>query len=170
MKKLTLMRHAKSSWADSDIPDIERTLGERGRRAADLLGKWLASEGHEPDQVIVSSAARCQETWELVSAGLSNQPDVSTEAGLYMASPEEILNIIRAKATGDNVLVIAHMPGIGSLARALRVDPAPAHAPRQIPYGWHNSAGGSGRLDYDRFRHHASGHVRDTSRSRVTYC
>ena len=128
MKKLILMRHAKSSWADTDIPDIERTLGERGRKAADLLGKWLASEGHEPDQVIVSSAKRCQETWELVSARLSIRPDVSTEAGLYMASPEEILNIIRAKATGDNVLVIAHMPGIGSLARALRVDPAPAHA------------------------------------------
>ncbi len=44
-----------------------------------------------------------------------------------MASPEEILDIIRKTAAGDNVMVIAHMPGIGSLARALRVDPAPAH-------------------------------------------
>ncbi len=127
MKKLTLMRHAKSSWADSDIPDIDRTLGERGRKAAGLLGKWLESSGNAPDQVIVSSATRCQETWELVSEGLSNNPTVVTEAGLYMASPEAILDIIRNVATGDNVLVIAHMPGIGSLARALRVDPAPAH-------------------------------------------
>ena len=128
MKKLTLMRHAKSSLSDSDIPDAERTLGERGRAAADLLGKWLASEGRAPDQVIVSSAARCQETWELVSAGLSTQPSVITEASLYMATPDQILDIIRSQATGENVLVIAHMPGIGSLARALRVDPAPAHA------------------------------------------
>lgn len=128
MKKLTLMRHAKSSWADSDIPDAERTLGERGRVAADLLGKWLSSEGRAPDQVIVSSAARCQETWELVSAGLSTLPSVITEASLYMATPDQILDIIRTQATGENVLVIAHMPGIGSLARALRVDPAPAHA------------------------------------------
>ena len=127
MKKLTLMRHAKSSWADSDIPDVDRTLGERGRKAADLLGKWLETSGHAPDQVIVSSAARCQETWELVSASLSKMPTVITEAALYMASPDEILDIIRKTATGDNVMVIAHMPGIGSLARALRVDPAPAH-------------------------------------------
>ena len=128
MKKLTLMRHAKSSWADSDIPDVDRTLGERGRKAAGLLGKWLESAGHVPDQVIVSSAARCQETWDLVSAGLTNTPTVVIESGLYTASPEEILEIIRKTATGDNVLVIAHMPGIGSLARALRVDPAPAHS------------------------------------------
>lgn len=128
MKKLTLMRHAKSSWSDSDIPDVERTLGERGRAAADLLGKWLATEGREPDQVIVSSAKRCQETWERVSTSLSNKPNVSTEASLYTASSDEILDIIRTKATGENVLVIAHMPGIGSLARSLRVDPAPAHA------------------------------------------
>lgn len=128
MKKLTLMRHAKSSWADSDIPDVERTLGERGRAAAELLGKWLASEGREPDQVIVSGATRCQETWELVSAGLSTQPPVTTEASLYMATPDQILEIVRKQATGENVLVIAHMPGIGSLARELRVDPAPAHA------------------------------------------
>lgn len=127
MKKLTLMRHAKSSWADSDIPDAERTLGERGRKAADLLGKWLETSGHAPDQVIVSSAKRCQETWELVSAALSNTPSMTTEAALYMASPDEILDIIRKTATSDNVLVIAHMPGIGSLARTLRVDPAPAH-------------------------------------------
>jgi phosphohistidine phosphatase len=128
MKKLTLMRHAKSSWADSDIPDEARTLGERGRAAADLLGKWLAAEGREPDQVIVSSATRCQETWELVSAGMSTQPSVTTEASLYMATPDQIVDIIRTNATGENVLVIGHMPGIGNVARDLRVDPAPAHA------------------------------------------
>ncbi|MEO1918997.1 MAG: histidine phosphatase family protein [Paracoccaceae bacterium] len=128
MKTLTLMRHAKSSWSDSDIPDIERTLGERGRKAADLLGKWLDAEGREPDQVIVSSAARCQETWKLVSAGLAGNPEVITDAKLYMASPDEMLDIIRTSATGGSVLVIAHMPGIGSLARDLRVDPAPAHS------------------------------------------
>ena len=128
MKKLILMRHAKSSWSDSDIPDIDRTLGERGRKAANLLGKWLSESGHSPDQVIVSSAARCQETWELVSEGLATSPEVLTEPDLYLASPEQIRDILRTKATGKNVLVIAHMPGIGSLARALRVDPAPAHA------------------------------------------
>lgn len=128
MKKLILMRHAKSSWSDSDVPDADRTLGERGRKAADLLGKWLSENDHTPDQVFVSSAARCQETWELVSEGLATSPEVLTDPDLYLSSPEQIRDILRAKATGENVLVIAHMPGIGSLARALRVDPAPAHA------------------------------------------
>jgi len=127
MKRLILMRHAKSSWSDSEVPDIERTLGERGRKAAGLLGKWLSDQNLSPDEVIVSSANRCQETWELVSAGLTNAPEVTTAPDLYMATPEKILDVIHEHAKGDTVLVIAHMPGIGSLARELRVDPAPAH-------------------------------------------
>ena len=122
-----LMRHAKSSWDARDATDIERTLGERGRIAAAQLGGWIEAEGLVPDQVIVSNATRCQETWEIVSSKLSRQPDVITEPGLYMAGVDGMLDIIRDKANGENVLVIGHQPAIGSLARALRVDPAPHH-------------------------------------------
>lgn len=128
MKRLILMRHAKSSWSEGDLSDIDRPLGERGRKGADELGVWLAAQGYAPDLVIVSSATRCAETWARVAAGLSGTPEVTTERALYMAPSEEIRNVIRANAKGDTVLVIAHNPGIGAMARDMRVDPAPHHA------------------------------------------
>lgn len=128
MKKLILMRHAKSSWSESDITDIERTLGERGRKGADVIGQWLAGENLKLDQAIISTATRCQETWARVSSSLTAQPDVLNEAALYMAGTDGILDIIRNNAKGDTVLIVGHQPGIGALARELRIDPAPHHA------------------------------------------
>lgn len=128
MKKLILMRHAKSSWADSDVTDIDRDLGERGRKAADDLGKWFERDSVTLDQVIISSAKRCQETWDLIANSLSKKPDTLTDPRLYMTTVEDSLDIIKEKASGDSVMLIGHQPTIGLLARALRVDPAPAHS------------------------------------------
>ncbi len=127
MKKLILMRHAKSSWADSDVTDIDRDLGERGRKAADDLGKWFEADAITPDQVILSSAKRCQETWELIAKSLTKSPKITTDAKLYMTTVEDTLDIIKAQASGDSVMILGHQPTIGLLARALRVDPAPSH-------------------------------------------
>lgn len=122
------MRHAKSSWAESDATDIERTLGERGKVAAAQLGDWIERDGLIPDQVIVSNAARCCETWTIISSKLSRQPTLVTDPELYMAGLDGMLDIVRNQAKGDRVLVIGHQPAIGALARALRIDPAPHHA------------------------------------------
>lgn len=127
MKRLILMRHAKSSWADSDVTDIDRDLGERGRKASDDLGKWFEQDSITPDQVIISSAKRCKETWDLIAKSLSKIPDIVTEPKLYMTTIEGTLDIIKAHASGDSVMLIGHQPTIGQLARALRVDPAPSH-------------------------------------------
>ncbi len=128
MKKLILMRHAKSSWSEEDIQDISRTLNERGRKGAALLGAWMEKENLTPDMVLTSAATRCKETWDGVSDHLSQTPEVVVERDLYMAGPEEILATIRARAKGDTVLVLAHQPGIGMLAREMRIDPPPHYA------------------------------------------
>ncbi len=136
MKKLILMRHAKSSWSEADIQDISRTLNPRGKASATLLGQWMEREGRTPDMVITSAATRCQQTWAGVSAELSRQPDVMVSRALYMAGPDEILDVIRNTASGDSVMILAHQPGIGLLAREMRVDPPPAHAAfRKYPTG-----------------------------------
>jgi len=127
MKKLILMRHAKSSWSEEDIQDISRGLNDVGHEAAKLLGQWMEANDQTPDMVITSAAARCQETWSDMSAHLSSQPEVLVSCDLYMAGPEEILDVIRVSAKGDSVLVLTHQPGIGSLTRSMRVDPPPAH-------------------------------------------
>lgn len=128
MKRLILMRHAKSSWSDSDLSDIDRPLGERGRKGADDLGVWMAAQGYAPDLVIVSSATRCAETWDRVAAALPIKTEIKTERALYNAPAGDIRDIVRASGQGDTVLVVAHNPGIGAMARDIRVDPAPHHA------------------------------------------
>jgi phosphohistidine phosphatase len=126
MKRLILVRHAKSSWSNSDISDKDRPLNDRGRDAATKVGAWLAAEGLQPDQVISSSAKRCRETWDGISPALADVADVQFEDFLYLASEQEMLSVLTT-ASGDCVLMLGHMPGLGDFARELRRDPPPMH-------------------------------------------
>ncbi len=135
MKRLILIRHAKSSWSSGAADDQSRPLNERGRAAAVKVGNWLKDGGYVPDQVISSNATRCAQTWEGMAPVLEANPDVSFEAALYLAGPQAMLAALHA-ATGNTVLMLGHMPGIGEFARDLRRDPPPAHeAFRKYPTG-----------------------------------
>ena len=57
MRRLILMRHAKSSWADPGQRDLDRPLNKRGRRGAGLIGGWLKRKGYRPEQALVSTRA-----------------------------------------------------------------------------------------------------------------
>jgi phosphohistidine phosphatase len=127
MKRLILVRHAKSSWSNANMQDKERPLNDRGREAAPKIGKWLAGKGYQPDQVIASAATRCQETWAALADQLQPVSDVRFEDYLYLATPDEMLDVLKT-ATGEVVLLVGHMPGIGDLARELRRDPPPLHS------------------------------------------
>ncbi len=126
MKRLILVRHAKSSWANSDLPDKDRPLNERGRGAAGKIGRWLSRKGYQPQQVISSDALRCRETWEIAAGELAPVADVRFERLLYLASADEIFDVLRT-ANADDVLLLGHMPGIGDFVRRLRRDPPPFH-------------------------------------------
>ena len=62
MKKLLIMRHAKSCWKDSDLSDHERPLKKRGKNDAKKMGKLLKSKKIIPDVIICSTAERAKET------------------------------------------------------------------------------------------------------------
>jgi hypothetical protein len=64
MRRLYLLRHAKSSWEDVGLADHDRPLAPRGRRAAKAIGRHLRDSGIEPELVLCSSARRAQETLE----------------------------------------------------------------------------------------------------------
>ncbi|MER2509961.1 histidine phosphatase family protein [Amaricoccus sp.] len=131
MKRLILMRHAKSSWADAGQADIDRPLNGRGRRNAAAIGGWLRDQGYRPDEALVSSATRTRETWFEIAAVLGQGP-ARFLPELYEADPERMLGVLR-EAHGAGVLMIGHQPGIGSLARRLLADvpddPEFAHYP-----------------------------------------
>ncbi len=125
--QLILMRHAKSDWDTPAGGDFERTLNKRGRRSATAIGKWLATNGYNPETVLCSAATRTQETWHLVSAELGGEPTVNVQHALYLASPDQMFQEICQLSTENPVLMIAHNPGSAILANAL-ADGAPAHS------------------------------------------
>jgi phosphohistidine phosphatase len=117
MPRLFLLRHAKSSWDDPSIPDHDRPLNKRGRRAAERMGEHLRAEGPGPDLVLCSSSRRTRETLERLGLGAV---DVSIEDGLYGASKSQLLERIRTLDEGvGSALVIGHNPGLWDLATAL---------------------------------------------------
>ncbi|MEZ4485136.1 MAG: histidine phosphatase family protein [Syntrophotaleaceae bacterium] len=71
MKRLTLLRHAKSSWHDPDLNDFARPLNKRGLHDAPLMGQRLANRNFQPDWVLASPAVRTRQTIETVSGTLT---------------------------------------------------------------------------------------------------
>ncbi|MCA8879534.1 MAG: histidine phosphatase family protein [Rhodobacteraceae bacterium] len=114
-RRLILLRHAKSSWSDTSMPDHDRVLNGRGRRAATAVGRWLAEKGYRPDQVLCSPAVRTRETWQRISDELPDAPQATLIPGLYLGEPVDLFDAL-TKATGRCVALLAHNPGIGDFA------------------------------------------------------
>ncbi|THF92955.1 MAG: histidine phosphatase family protein [Sulfitobacter sp. SK025] len=116
MKRLILMRHAKSDWSSAGTSDHDRVLNERGRQNAVSLGHWLAQRSLIPDAALCSTATRARQTLDLLD--LPPYTSVTFHRNLYLASAETLLTALRA-AKGDTILIVAHNPGIGVLASAI---------------------------------------------------
>lgn len=123
MKRLILMRHAKSDWSSGAASDHDRPLNARGIASAVALGKWLRAQDILPDQVLCSSAERTGETY--LKLGLPADTPTTFTRDLYLATHNEMLTAIR-QATGDVVLMLGHNPGI-SITAAQLISTPPEH-------------------------------------------
>ncbi|MEM9843683.1 MAG: histidine phosphatase family protein [Pseudomonadota bacterium] len=121
MRRLILMRHAKSSWDSPTLSDHERPLNARGTQSARALGDWLRTNDFLPDEALVSDATRTQETM----AGLNLTLAPKFLSALYHAGPDVMFETLKS-ATGQVVLIIGHNPGIAEFASAL-VTKTPDH-------------------------------------------
>jgi phosphohistidine phosphatase len=125
MKRLYLLRHAKSSWKDTSLPDHDRPLAGRGRRAAKAIARHMREHGVEPALVLCSTARRARETLDRIEWALGS-PTVRVEPDLYAASAPALLERLRrVPDTVGSVLLIGHNPGLQELALEL-ARPAPA--------------------------------------------
>ncbi len=156
MRRLILMRHAKSSWADPSQRDLDRPLSKRGRRNAALIGAWLKRKGYRPEQALVSTARRAQETWAGV-VGAAGAAPTSYLPEIYRAGPEALLAVLQAAPDVATVLILGHQPGIGSFAGRLLAAPPADPDFAKFPTGatavidldiaaWPEAAWESGRL------------------------
>ncbi len=121
MRRLILMRHAKSSWDNLQLADHDRPLNKRGRASAKAMGDWLRRRNYLPDMVLCSSAERTGETF--LRLGLD--APVTYLQALYHAGPETMLKHLQT-ANGNVVLMVGHNPGIASFATML-LNELPTH-------------------------------------------
>jgi phosphohistidine phosphatase len=160
-KSLTLLRHAKSSWADPGMDDFDRPLNDRGREAARAVGREMRRLGLAFDAIVCSPAARARETLERVEQAYGGPLAARHDPRVYLAPVATLLELVRAapEAAG-RLLLVGHNPGLELLAasltegddseeRAAMAGKYPTGALAEIDFEvdhWRDVAPGTGRL------------------------
>jgi phosphohistidine phosphatase len=120
MRRLLLLRHAKSDRARPGASDHDRVLSPRGREDAPMLGAFMVRHALIPDRTIVSSAKRARETWDLVASEIAKAPPVAFDERIYEAAPQAILKVIKeCEPKVHTLLIVGHNPGLQDLAALL---------------------------------------------------
>ncbi len=124
MRRLLLLRHAKTETNAPSGHDQDRRLDDRGRRDAAEIGDWIGRHPPFPDQVLVSPAIRALQTWELAREAMKGhvpQPKVEFLPELYGADPTQLLTTIRMASATDprRLMLVGHNPGLHELALTL---------------------------------------------------
>jgi phosphohistidine phosphatase len=120
MKRLYLLRHAKSCWGNPGLADHDRPLNDRGERAAAVMGVYFAQQEYQPSLVLCSSAQRTRQTLEALLSHLPVSPELRFEERIYLASRGQLLERVQELDDArSGVLLIGHNPGIAELARGL---------------------------------------------------
>ncbi|RFS87112.1 histidine phosphatase family protein [Actinomadura spongiicola] len=147
MPELVVLRHAKAV-AGLGIPDVDRTLNERGRRDAAAAGEWLRANDLVPRLVLCSTAARTRETLALLAV----DAEVRFESGIYDNDPDGLLDLV-AQVPDDveRVLLVGHNPSVHQLVHDLSGEapdafPTCALAVIEVPGTWADVRPGVGTL------------------------
>ncbi|HEX9975353.1 MAG TPA: histidine phosphatase family protein [bacterium] len=119
MIRLILIRHAKSSWGDPDLADIDRPLNKRGKNDAPFMGKRLMEEHKaKPGLIISSPAKRALRTAKIIAKEIDYpERKIEIKDSLYGSGVQAILNIIQyLDDSVDEVMLFGHNPDLTSLA------------------------------------------------------
>jgi len=136
VKRVFLLRHAKSAWDDPTLRDRDRPLAPRGRKAAKRMGRWARKHDVRPQLVVCSSAVRARETLRRMLSELG-EPEVWVEVTLYAASADTLLERVRALPDEvDDAMLVGHNPGLMDLVLLLaRPGPQRDRAAENVPTG-----------------------------------
>jgi phosphohistidine phosphatase len=123
MKRLTLLRHAKSGWDDPVARDFDRPLNPKGHRAARAMGQHMRDLGLRFDHIVASPALRVVETLGEVWTGYGRTLDPQLDRRIYLASAATLLDIVQeAPEDADSLLLSGHNPGMEELVLLLVPD------------------------------------------------
>jgi len=121
MKKLYLIRHAKSSWSDPTVSDFYRKLNKRGKRDAPFMALKLADAGADPDLIVSSPAKRARRTARYMAQGVGYpEKKIHYVEAIYSSATEDLYRVL---CCIDNdckeVFFVGHNYGITDLAEEL---------------------------------------------------
>ncbi len=130
MKTIVLIRHAKSSWNNLELTDIERPLTERGKRNAEDMAGRLFKRNILLESILSSPAVRARFTAEYFADEYQiDRKDIIIVPELYMADNAAFTESIRkAPANADIITVFSHNNGITEFVNTLtsvRIDHMP---------------------------------------------
>lgn len=152
MKKLLIMRHAKSSW-DLPLSDIQRPLNERGLKNAPEMGKRIMKSKVIPEVIYSSDAVRAYTTAQLVRDTINPEIPIQIESKIYDSTLQTLLKIIENFPNDNNtILMIGHNPTVSLLANYLAGDNIGYFATATIAClefdfdNWNEISGNTGKL------------------------
>jgi phosphohistidine phosphatase len=154
MKTLLLLRHAKSSWKDTEARDFDRPLNQRGLKAAPAIGRLIRKRKLEPDLVLSSPAERARQTTQLVLEAASLKTELRYDERIYEASVARLFEIVSQIDDEANVvMLVGHNPGLEELQEALtgeaRSFPTAALACIELNVEkWNKVRAGGGHLEW----------------------
>ncbi|MHB8806435.1 MAG: SixA phosphatase family protein [Anaerolineaceae bacterium] len=120
MKKVFLMRHAKSSWKDANIPDHDRPLKKKGEKDVKAMAKMLKRKKHLPDFILCSSAERAKQTAIIFKKASSFEGKLEYNDKLYMAEVPDLISALKnVPKKAKSVMIIGHNPGLEALLQTL---------------------------------------------------
>ena len=123
MKKLYLIRHAKSDWSDLNKNDFDRGLNKRGKRSIPLMAKALQEKGFIPDLILSSAAKRARKTAKGLAKALHYRGNIIFDEALYFTEPEEMINMLRnVDDRYGSLFLVGHNPEITELSNMLTTE------------------------------------------------
>lgn len=159
MKRLTLIRHAKSDWRDVSLSDFDRPLNGRGKKTAPMMGQRMFKRGDIPDLLLSSPAKRAAKTARLMARELAvAKEEIVYRAEIFEAKMATLVGLLGelSEPGPEHVALIGHNPALSELAEWLCAD-----APDWLPTcavltldldidSWENIKQGCGQiLHYD---------------------
>jgi len=112
LKNLYLTRHAKSSWGNPGLADIDRPLNGRGKKAAPLMGKLIVDKGEKPELLISSPANRAFSTAKVFASAMGlHETDVLIKDTIYGAGVHQLLNLVQdVDDLYNSIMLFGHNP------------------------------------------------------------
>jgi len=124
MKRLYVLRHAKSSWDNEGLADFDRPLNERGRKIAPLMGKLMRERGYIPEKIYASPAKRAAKTAKLACKGGDITAEIEFDRRIYEAGTRTLTKVLSEIKNGaKSALIVGHNYGLEDLIHDLTGQP-----------------------------------------------